>query len=232
MSDDHMRPRLFGVLGWCFLACAIRVGVSRFKKNSIPGPDAIDQRLYAQPIQVETSLEPFEFKYHDKTYLVTPRASYEIWGLVVAHNDVSSLGDIYHDANAVDIKDLGLIWGDNLSKNDYKQVRFRANCYVVEWRYPSGVEFDHDQISNNHLLSGDSNVRKTIMSAKIGDQIHMKGMFFWMVPSVKILLHRSGEKKFVYYLQIANGGLMTWATIFLLLLLLKILPIPVPTLNL
>lgn len=176
MSNGIPGPRLFGVLGWCFLICAILVGVSRFRKTSLPGPDAIDKRLHAQPVQTDTTREPFEFDYHTKKYLITPRAEYEISGLVVAHNDVSSLGDIYHDADAVDIKDLGLIWGDNLSKNPYREVSFKANCYVVEWRYPSGVEFDHDQISNNHLLSGDPAVRKAIMNAKVGDQVWLKGM--------------------------------------------------------
>jgi hypothetical protein len=176
MNEGFSGPRLFGLLGWGFLVCAVVVGISRFKKTALPAPGEIDEQLHAQPAQTETEREPFEFTFSDKTYLVTPRAEYDIAGLVVAHNNVSSLGDIYHDADAVDIKDLGLIWGDNLAKNPYRKVKFRANCYVVEFRYPYGVTFDHSQISNNHLLAGDPSVRQTIMAAKVGDQVRLKGI--------------------------------------------------------
>ena len=36
--------------------------------------------------------------------------------------------------------------------------------------------FDHNKISNNHLLSDNASIREQIRNAKIGDQIHIKGM--------------------------------------------------------
>ncbi len=48
-----------------------------------------------------------------------PVADFELWGLVVSHNNPTAFYDIYHDRNSVDTRDLGVIWGENLRSADF-----------------------------------------------------------------------------------------------------------------
>lgn len=150
--------------------------VSWNQKRKLPPLAEIVPEVKEAPRQAETTRKTFNLDYRGKKFRIDPMAEYEISGLVVSHNNVNSLGDIYHDSDAVDIKDIALIWGSNVSRPDYLRVAFSSNCYVVNWRYPRGVKFDHFEIANNHLLSGDPTVRRTIMDARVGDQLRLKGM--------------------------------------------------------
>lgn len=158
------------------LMCAVVFVLSWRKKTQLPPLAEIVPVLKEDPVQTETERKSFNLDYRGKKYRIDPQAEYEIWGLVVSHNNVNSMGDIYHDADAVDIKDIALIWGTNVSSAEYLKVEFSSNCYVVNWRYPRGTKFDNYKIANNHLLSGDAKARKVIQSAKVGDQIRLKGM--------------------------------------------------------
>jgi len=145
-------------------------------KDRLPVQRDIRKELYNEPIQVPTQAKPFEFSYRGEAYKVTPVANYELWGLVVTHNDITGFTDITHDKNSVDIKDLCVIWGANLNSNDYRDVKFSSGDFTCYWSYHRYVDFHSDKIANNHLLSDSSTLRARIRQAAIGDQIHFKGM--------------------------------------------------------
>lgn len=132
--------------------------------------------MFREPTQTPTLAEPFDFDYRNETYMVTPVANYELWGMVVSHNDIHSFTDITHNKNSVDIKDLCVIWGGNLVGEDYRKVKYSSGDFTCYWSYRGSVIFQSDKISNNHLLSDNAAVRQRIREAQIGDQIHFKGM--------------------------------------------------------
>ncbi len=163
---------------YLFILSGIVLFVSYFSKGQLPSPAKMDQRLKDDPVQTRIDESPFDFEYHNKTYVIKPVASYEIHGLVVSHNNISAFTDIYHDKSSVDIKDLCLIWGENIQSSNYLNLKFWSEPWSCHYFTKSEVVFENffpDKLSNNHLLSTDSSVRKTIQSIKIGDQVYLSG---------------------------------------------------------
>lgn len=144
-------------------------------KGRLPSPTSLRPELRREPVQTETRRAPFAFDYAGEHYAVRPRAEYELWGLVVSHNDPGGLGDIYHDDRSVDTRDLCVIFGDNTTRADYQKVEFSSGSWTCRYRYPDGVTLRLDGISNNHLVTDDAAVRATIGTIRIGDQVHVVG---------------------------------------------------------
>ena len=158
-----------------FVAAAILTLVSWRNKGRLVGPGEILAPLLQPPIQRPLQADTFEFPYKGKVCRVEPVATYELWGLVVSHNDIESLADIYHDSTSVDTKDLCVVWGSNLEHADYQSVEFQSGPWTCYFRYPAGVEFDHDELGNNHLITDNPTVRRQLEAIRIGDQIHLEG---------------------------------------------------------
>lgn len=152
--------------------------VSHFKKNDLEEVPPLLPDLRTAPIQRPTTRNPFTFTYRGTDYLVEPVAEYELYGLIVSHNDINSFIDIYHTEDSVDIKDICVIWGINARSRDYKNIKFWSEPWTCWARWgPEGPgAFDIQQLSNNHLLSDRLAVRKRIRDMTIGDQIYIKGL--------------------------------------------------------
>jgi len=169
----HELRRFVGPL---FLATIALTGVSWFNKGRLVGPLEIDGDLLRIPAQTPTSAEPFDFVYKGKECRVEPVATWEQWGLVVSHNNIESIADIYHDTTSVDTKDLCVIWGANLKSPDYQQVAFKSGPWTCYFSYPGGVQFHHNALGNNHLITNDPTVRRALDDVRVGDQIRLAGL--------------------------------------------------------
>ena len=143
---------------------------SWYGKDKLPARSKMLGEMYNEPIQTTRRDYPFDFSYRGETYQVTPVADYEIWGLVVTHNDIGSFTDITHDENSVDIKDLCVIWGANLENEDYRDVAYSSGDFTCYWSYNRPMNFRFNKIANNHLLSDEAAVRKRIRQTVIGDR--------------------------------------------------------------
>ena len=102
------------VLGWHASNQAIQLP---------PLSDILDE-TYNEPRQELIAADSFDLNYHNVNYTVLPVADYELWGLVVTHNDILALDDIYHDESSIDIKDICVIWGNNLQSEEYLNWEF------------------------------------------------------------------------------------------------------------
>jgi hypothetical protein len=178
----HKLRKLNKFLFLCLALCLIFYCVSFFKLKIFPDQNEIHPDLFNDPIQIDSAQkEPFVFNYANEEYRVKPIASYELWGLVVSHNDIKKWYNMYHDENSVNIKDLCVVWGENISSGIYRKMKFKNGeftCYG-DWGESSREEvkkFRNNSLSNNHLIASKENVRKIIRDIKIGDQIHLKGM--------------------------------------------------------
>ncbi|MCI5066118.1 hypothetical protein MRY87_10375 [bacterium] len=143
-----------------------------------PETDAVLPDLRKNPVQEPTEVSPFVFSHHGIQYRVEPVRDYEIAGLVVSHNNISSITDAYHTSTSVDFRDLCVVWGQNAKKDLLDQMHFWSEPWTC-WTKPKTMDAQHrffpDELSNNHLLSDDAEVRRTIEGARVGDQIRLRG---------------------------------------------------------
>lgn len=130
------------------------------------------------PQQTPVLQPPFEFNYHDQEFVIQPVADYELSGLVVTHNDISSITDAYHDSKSVDFRDICVVWGANVGSGVFRRFDFWSepwSCHLRPKDSNAEQSFDFSALSNNHFLSGQQHIRELIRSIHIGDQIRLQG---------------------------------------------------------
>ncbi len=159
-----------------YLVVIVLLVSSLINKGKLPDMNRIHPDLLKNPIQKMIKAKKLTVDYMGTTYNITPVADYEFWGLVVSHNKTTFMFDIYHDKASFDTKDVAVIWGRNLKRNDYKKVKYWSGPWTGRYRMESGVTFYGDDFSNNHLITSDNYVRRKTAEIQIGDQVHIKGM--------------------------------------------------------
>ena len=213
-------------LTWLLLLAIGLTGLAAVKRGAFVRHTAILPPLFQDPIQTPTTRPPFAFPYQGETYLVHPVAAYELWGLVVSHNNIHSVTDIYHDRTSVDTKDLCVIWGLNLTRDDFQQVAYWSDPWSCGFAVPALLLFSPDHLSNNHLITADQRLRDRIDAVRIGDQIHLKGLLVnysarrmplaWRTSSTTRHDRGNGacEVVFVEALDILQPGTPGWYTTY------------------
>lgn len=172
---------MFSVNKWVFWGAFIGLLLSIFLPYRYPSEYSLTERLQQDPLQVETQDERFEYVNNEaKEIYVKPLYDYEISGLVVSDNgSYSWWSQFFPQMLGSRIKDLCVVWGDNVeSMENLEKIKFwntNYTCYT-QWRGgPDAPTFNALQLSNNHLISDDPQVRRKILAAKKGDQIMLKG---------------------------------------------------------
>jgi hypothetical protein len=128
-------------------------------------------------------MEPFEFPYLGKTFFAEPKALYELAGLIVSHNDVTSITDAYNDSSEVNFRDLCIVWGQNLRSGIYRSMRFWSEPWTCFAEADQDWEtFRQDQLSNTHLLTAKMDLRNAVWKARRGDQVFARGILVDYCP--------------------------------------------------
>jgi len=153
------------------------------QKNSLPTKEEISPELYQEPLQYKVYRAPLNIEAGGQEYEVKPLYGYELKGLVVSQHDATAWWDYYHRkwGDTLNLKDVCVIWGDNLEDETYRRMRFRNGswtCYISvnaatadkDWS-----QFNMAALSNNHLLSDSSEINRLLRNTQVGDQIHLKG---------------------------------------------------------
>ncbi len=215
--DSHRRT-----LGGLFLALALLTLVAALNRGDLPPRSTLRPELSHLPDQKESDRAPFDFEYRGHTVNVQPVAAYQLHGLVVSHNNIASIADIYHDSTSVDTKDLCVIWGANLERDDYLRVKYWSGpwtCYA-QWR--DGVVFAGDALSNNHLITSAPALRRQLAGVRVGDQIRFRGLLvnyrvddwgeYWRRSSTDRTDGGDGACEVVYFedLQVLARGTPGW----------------------
>jgi len=165
------------------LISIILFGISFFQKGKLPDKEDVLEQLYQEPLQTETDAAPFKTERGGIVYDISPLYDYELYGLIVSYHHSKSWLDYYHGRwkDFINIKDICVIWGDNIKTEVYKQMKFKSGSWTCYSEFKSGVDwrmyskFKNSCGSNNHLLSDKEAINKAVMSAKKGDQIYLKG---------------------------------------------------------
>jgi len=161
-----------------FLTAVLITILSAVKKGTFVDHTQILPELLHPPREYRTFTREFFFSYKGSEYKVEPLKNYELYGLVVSQNDLSSLLDVVQGEGFVDSRDVAVIWGENLRSNDFRKVKYNNTSTRVHWQHRRGVTFDPECISNNHLITDNKRIRDLISKVHIGDQIYIKG---WLV---------------------------------------------------
>lgn len=166
-------------LKYIFLLCFAFYGLAVFRVSELPLSSEIESRLDTDPIQkMLQTHDPYTLEYRGASYLIDPVANYEISGMIVSHNDIQAFDDIYHTSDSVDIRDLCLIWGENIENNNHLSFNFKNepwSCHISQKSSDSPGEFSIENLSNNHLLVSSEKLREQIYSLHPGDQIKLTG---------------------------------------------------------
>jgi hypothetical protein len=217
------------------LALLLLLVVSCRQKGAIPDRAELRPELFEEPLQTETERQPFEFDYMGNTIRVQPVAEYRLQGLVVSHNNIKSIADIYHDSSSVDTRDLCVVWGNNLESGDLEKVEFWSGPWTCYYRFGHGVRFDSTAMSNNHMITSDPRLRQRLEDVKIGDQIMMAGALvnyqghdwgdFWRRTSTTRTDGGNGACEVFYFddLEILAAGTPGWYAAYRLSILLLVL---------
>lgn len=206
-----------------WIVILLLLALAWWRKGTLPTPQAIQPELLQNPVQATTDHRPFTFDYRGHRYAVRPVATYDLYGLVVTHNNIHSIGDMYHDKTAVDTRDFCVLWGDNLTRNDYLRASYSSGSFTCHVKWPPGVHLDLNAIGNNHLITDDSSIRRAIGRVHLGDQIHLRGLLvdyqsddwgsFWRRTSTR-RDDRDCEVVFVQAIDILRGGTPGWYRLY------------------
>ncbi|NBO19016.1 MAG: hypothetical protein EBV03_07300 [Proteobacteria bacterium] len=144
----------------------------------LPDTGSLKNPVYDQPLQQEGVQPEFHFTYKGEDVRVVPLAKYRIAGLVVSHNDPEAWYrfDITHDSKSLNTRDICLVWGENLRSGQYKRVNFHNDDYSCLWSYGKDLgQWNDHEVSNNHLITANDDIRKQINRLSIGDQVVITG---------------------------------------------------------
>ncbi len=152
--------------------------LSYFKTDTLPGPKEIVKDLYEAPIQTPTEKAPFSQTYDDKEYTIEPLFEYDFHGLIVTSLDLKRKWfNIYYDSDPYNIKDICVIWGTNLLQDYYQKVSYKSDMWTCRYRFCNKdiLYFNHNELSNNHLLPATEEVAEKLNKVRTGDQVHLTG---------------------------------------------------------
>lgn len=155
----------------------ILMGFSKWMKNGLPNPQDIHPYLLQVPSQVKTQTEPFSKIINQQAYDIKPLYNYHLKGLVVSERNFNEswVDWIKFKQDPMNIKDLCVLWGANLVREDYKKIKFSSGEFTCYAQVPPGIFLYNDALSNNHLISADPNIAMILGQMRRGDQVEIKG---------------------------------------------------------
>ncbi len=155
-----------------FLICIF----SFFGRSNLRNVTAIEPETLDQPVQTQLyKLPEIRFERDGYAYDLTPLYHYDISGLIVGAFNYKNFS--VEKSEKVFPLDLCLIWGSNLAKKVHlnAEVHFSQDCRWcwVNWSGP--VDFNLQELSNNHLLINDDRIWRIAKELKRGDQVRITG---------------------------------------------------------
>lgn len=163
-----------------FAAGLVLVAAGLLWRNDLPRPETLSPAVREEPLQQATRVAPFATHAAGVDYRVVPQFDYDIAGLVVSRHDTATWWDTIHaDSNDhLNVVDLCLVWGANAADGAYRHMRFHNGQFTCYYEYPGGVPVTAAHvraISNNHLLTADASIARTLRRLRVGDQVRLRG---------------------------------------------------------
>lgn len=152
--------------------------VSFWNRNELPRNIEYVAGISNEPAQTATRERPFNVSFNDVEYLIEPEFEYDITGMIVSYRHHDNNSRMHRLANDhLNMLDVCVVWGDNtaseLHKIDFWNGIFTCNVFTRD--QAAWDSFDMNQLSNNHLISGDDYIRDRVKDIQVGDQIRVSG---------------------------------------------------------
>ena len=179
MHQSHLLKTLNKLV---FYTSLILLLTSCWQRNKFPEDMSITPALLKPPAHRAVSTPPFTVANNGTDYRIEPRYQYDLHGLVVSyahHNGNYSLHRLWNDH--INVADVCVVWSGNANGSDLNHFKFWNGKFTCNFQTDDAgawERFSEDQVSNNHLLTDNSRIRKTIKQIRIGDQIRARG---WLV---------------------------------------------------
>ncbi|MBA7490362.1 hypothetical protein ES702_00900 [subsurface metagenome] len=159
-----------------YLIFFLILAITFFTRNNFRSPDMINPDVLNEPVQTETENQDIiQFTKDDYEYKLTPLYDYEINGLVVHKMDYTWFS--IYKTDSVFPLDLCMIWGENVENKIYKNksLKFSQDMRFCFAKWQGQIDFNNNQISNNHLVIQDEKIEKELKKISTGDQVKIKG---------------------------------------------------------
>jgi hypothetical protein len=172
-TERSMRPNtLLIVTSFAWLV------VSFWNRNDLPGDISYVPEIGSEPVQTPTDDQPFRATVNDIEYLIEPEYDYDITGMIVSYRHHEGNSRMHRLASDhLNMLDVCVVWGNNTNV-DLHAVRFWNGIFTCNVSTRDGdvwAAFNMAQLSNNHLISDDENIRRQVRKIRIGDQIRVRG---------------------------------------------------------
>ncbi len=159
---------------------AALLAVAAWQRDALPPPAVLDPSVRTDPVQQETDAAPFRATVGGIEYTVRPVFTYDLSGVVVSKHDADTWWDWIHKAwrDELNVTDLCVIWGANARGANYRELDYWSGQFECNVRAGSAEvwrTFDMTALSNNHLLTDDPAIARTLKSARVGDQVRFRG---------------------------------------------------------
>jgi hypothetical protein len=153
---------------------------SLWLRHALPVAAELRPELRNEPRQESTPAAPFKTTVGGITYTITPKADYEIWGLVVSGHDSDSWWDWIHKAwnDRLNVVDLCLVFAENVASGGYEGIEYSSGqfvCYAQTRSDEKWRRFSMRALSNNHLLADRPSIASKLRAVQIGDQVRIRG---------------------------------------------------------
>ncbi len=163
------------VVKTAMVVCLLAYAVTWYYRDRFQTVDEIHPAVRKQPKQWETSLAPFEFTRDGYHYKITPRAEYDLAGLILSLRDYRFMS--VRQSDQVFPMDLCVIWGGNTMGGGHNSPDISVSqhgrfCVI---KTGCGVRFDGRQLSNNHLLLAEPELDDVLGTLAPGDQVRIRG---------------------------------------------------------
>jgi len=156
-----------------FLVICILV-FSFFNKDVLMSSKKVQASTLKDPIQTQiNNPQKFTRSKSGHKYTITPIYDYQISGIVVHKMDYRTKDGTRDVARF----DLCIVWGNNVADDLYLngKAEFSQNGRFCTYRYSQGVQFDNNQLSNNHLFTFSDDDIKLIEAINNGDEVLITG---------------------------------------------------------
>jgi hypothetical protein len=154
--------------------------VSFWNRNELPGSIDYVAAVANDPQQTETDRQPFDAAWSGIDYRVDPQYDYDLVGMVVSfrhHDNNSRMHRLANDH--LNMLDVCVVWGNNTDGAQLDKINFWNGIFTCNVRtrdQDAWESFDMNQLSNNHLVSNDADIRERVRRIRIGDQVRVQGV--------------------------------------------------------
>lgn len=154
--------------------------VSFWNRNEIPGSIDYVAAIANEPRQTQTTRRTFDASWDGVDYQIEPEYDYDLTGMIVSfrHHDNNSRMHRLADDH-LNMLDVCVVWGNNTTGAQLDKIDFWNGiftCNVKTRDQEAWDSFDMNELSNNHLISDDEDIRDRVRDVKVGDQIRVQGV--------------------------------------------------------